>query len=131
MPTCTNINTILLANPCLSAKVLTEQQRKLLKIWYMANELATNGGTDYTAVLGSTLITDSNTYIQLATPDEMMTADIALDATNATTAGASLSTDYDTLMGSVAPLTKATERQLDGIILYLKCALGAHQSPPA
>jgi hypothetical protein len=131
MPTCVNGNLLVLNNPCLSAKVLTQRQLDSLRIWFMAKELAANGGTNYTAVLASTLLTDSNSYAQNLKPDQRVTASLVIDKSNATTAGASIASDPDELMASIAPLSKATDAQLEAMTLLLKCKLGAHRSPPA
>lgn len=131
MPTCTNVNTALLAYPCLTGKVLSQHERDALRIWFMASELAINGGTDYTSALATTLLTAADTYVQLATDPQLETVELAIHAANATSSGATLSTNYDTLMGSIAPLAKASPAQLRDITLYLLCALGAHQNPPA
>lgn len=130
-PSCSDANTRIKNNPCLAGQVLTEQQRCLLEIWFLANELSVNGGTNYTNVLASTLVSDANTFAQNLNPSQRYTVELSIHKDNAVAAGASLSTDFDTLMGSVAPLTKATPAQLANIRLMLLCKLGCHRTPPA
>lgn len=129
MPTCTSA--LLTDNPCLSANVIDDHKRKALEIWFMANELSVNGGTNYTNVLASTLLADANTLGQNFTDEQIKQAELAVARNNAVAAGAAISSDIDTLMGSIAPLSKTNAKQLALMRLLLLCKLGAHRSPPA
>ena len=139
-PTCTSVAALIAAQPCFGAQNLDAQKRKSLLIWFKVNELAAIGGTDYRTVLASTLIRDATTFAGQATSPSVTDsydvgtqfdqAKLAIAFNSATTAGASLSTNINTLMGSIAPLSKATERQLDSILIMLECKLGAHKAYP-
>lgn len=134
MPTCTSISALISAQPCFTATTLNARERKSLLIWFRAKELAAVGGTNYTSVLASTLISDATTFAGRAYNDsqtffgqsEFATAQLVIEKNNAVAAGATIASDIDDLMVSIAPLSKATEWQLDAALLMLMCKLGKH-----
>lgn len=134
MPSCTSVAALIASQPCFGAQNLNARERKSLLIWFNANELSVIGGTNYTNVLASTLVLDATNFAGQATSPvhsfnpgtEFDQARLAIAYNNAVTAGASLASDINELMASIAPLSKATERQLDAILLMLECQLGAH-----
>lgn len=103
-------------------------------IWFKANELSVIGGTNYTDVLATTLVSDAVSFAGQATSPthdydrgtQFDQALLAIAYNNAVAAGAELATDIDELMASIAPLSKATERTLDSILIMLECKLGQH-----
>lgn len=100
------------------------------KIWFMVNELATIGGTDYTAALGTTLLDDASDLISAMTRDDRAVAELSIYFNNAVEAGATLSSDVDTLMSEARLLVDATPDQLQQMYLLLLCKLGIHKSYP-
>ena len=137
-PTCTTVNALLLTQPCYGSETLNARQRKSLRIWIRVNHLKAIGGTDYTTTLATTLMTDSNTFVgqavsssdTVANPSDFETASIIIDRNNAVNAGATISSTLSALMTSIAPLSKARERQLDAMLLLLQCRLGSHKAYP-
>lgn len=134
MPTCTSISALIGAQPCFAGTTLNARERKSLLIWFRANELAAVGGTNYTTTLASTLISDATTFAGNAYDSintwmdgsEFNTAQLVIEKNNAVAAGATISSNINTLMASIAPLSKATQWQLDAALLMLMCKLGKH-----
>ena len=62
MPTCTNSASLNIA--CFRGYKLSRLRKLAFKIWYAANELAANGGTDYTSNLTNGATSLQNTAIQ-------------------------------------------------------------------
>ncbi len=135
-PSCVSVTALITAQPCFTGSTLTPLQRKSLLIWFRAKELAAIGGTNYTAVLASTLLTDSNSFVGKASFNidheyglsEFETAQLVIEKNNAVAAGASISSDINALMISIAPLSGANQRQLDAMLLFLLCRLGVHKA---
>lgn len=126
-PTCTSVS--LVENfPCLSGRSLTIEEQKAIKIWFNVKELAALGGTDYSAVLTSTLISDATTLAYRLTPSQFRTAYLAIAANNAVAAGATIPSSPDTLMENVKCLKNYPN--LKWIDLLLTCALGKHATFP-
>lgn len=128
-----------MANPvCTTASLITacfkcplqEKQRMAFKIWFMVNELAALGGTDYTAALGTTLLDDANDLISQMTRDDRAVAELSIAFNNAVEAGATLSSDVDTLMGEARLLMDASPDTLQQMYLLLLCKLGVHKDYP-
>lgn len=124
MPTCTR-ESLFTANPGY-AKSFSPIQRRAAMLYLMALELAAIGGTDYTAVMNTTLVDDTKQLFGQATPEMLDIAAMNIAANNAEAAGADVP---DTL----ALLNAATgccfeNAQMDQIYLFLLCALGEHSA---
>ncbi len=128
-PSC-NYETLLTQAGCFSGKTLTKNQQVAVKIYFMAAQLAAIGGTDYTGVLGSTLITDSRCRAQAYTPDDFRAVDIVIEKNNAVSAGASISSNIDTVVTQVKCLQNAQLAQLRAAEQYLRCQLGRAKTYP-
>lgn len=133
-PTCTTAG-LLETIPCFSPQVLNPHQNLALQIWMLANELDANGGTDYTSDLSSTatggLIKAANDLFERAYPAQLDQAELTIYRNNAASAGASISSDIDTLLNSVADLQLVDMAMLEKMKLTLLCKLGSHRTPPA
>jgi hypothetical protein len=127
-PTCTKA-TLISAGACLSGKLLSEHDRKVLQVWFMAKQLAAIGGTNYTADL-ETLASDSNSLTCGFQPDDMATSELVIEKNNAVSAGASISSDKDTLAGDVKCLDNYSDFALNQMILNLRCKLGRGKAYP-
>ena len=125
-PTCTTASLITSCFKC----PLQEKQRMAFKVWFMVNELAAIGGTDYTAALGTTLLDDANDLISAMTRDDREVAELSIAFNNAVEAGATLSTDVNTLIEDVRLLVDASDDQLQQMYLLLLCKLGVHKDYP-
>jgi hypothetical protein len=114
---------------------LTRLQRKAFRIWYLTNELAANGGTSYVNALvngSSSLRSAAKQSFDHWSREEVDTGFLSVDYNNAVTAGASVSNVPSVVTPKVsAILNNVPEDDMDKMILYLECALGAHRKPPA
>lgn len=117
-------NALLLQGKCLKLNVISEKMQKAVSVYCMAAELAALHGTDYTNAITTTLLQDANAFTCGMSESEMQVVWNVLDCVNAANAGA---TTPDTIT-PVLCLEKATEKQIDNALLYLKCLLGKHAS---
>lgn len=137
-PTCTSVAALIASQPCFGAENLSATQRKSLLIWFKANELSRIGGTNYTNLLGTTLIRDAINFVGQSNyrPDSFNAGSdyehalLVIAYNSAVSAGAAISTNINTLMASIAPLSKTPEPHLDAILLMLECKLGVHKAYP-
>lgn len=134
MPTCTAAS---LNIACLRGYTLTRLQRLAWQIWYLANELKANGGTDYTGILtrpvspgGQSLLNDTQQLFKNWNRDEMKVAETAIYYNNAIAAGATVSTVPATTQPLVRRLEQVNEDMLVKMKTLLLCDLGAHRKPP-
>ena len=134
MPTCTTAS---LNVACFRGYNLTRLMRLAYKIWYMANELQVNGGTDYTGRLvrlvnGTSLLNDARQ--QFGTwqwdRDALDSAELAVFYNNAINAGASVSNVPNTVQPKVKLLESVNEDDLMKMFVLLECQLGAARKPP-
>lgn len=102
----------------------------------MANELSVNGGTNYTNALtvGPTSLRNvAKQSFDHWNRDEVCTGDLAVAYNNAVNAGASgpyITTVPSTVMVQVRRLLNVSEDDMNKMLLFLECALGAHRNPP-
>lgn len=125
MPTCTTA-ALAETNVVFGAQGLNERQYKALLIYLNVLELAAVGGTDYTAVMNSTLITDAVNLASTMTPDQRRIAYANIAYNNAVAAGASPSTDIQVLNAATGCCFQNLSNDLDAILLLLACKLGKH-----
>ena len=129
-PVCTRAS-LVEAVPCLRDK-LTPRQRKLAQIYFMANELAAIGGTNYLSGMSTgkstpAILSDSVAFRTLNIA-EVETADIQIDYLNASNNGGSPAANTSDILADVACLQAYDN--LDSIYILLKCALGRHAAYP-
>jgi hypothetical protein len=124
-PTCTR-DTLVASSKCFTVKNLEPHHRDALLVYFMVKELAAIGGTDYSAALTSTLLTDSVALAKTLNADERSAAVLAIAYNNAVAAGASVSTNINTLMGNIKCLVNVPD--LEAMKLLLLCKLGVHKS---
>lgn len=131
MPTCTTAS---LNVACFRGYQLSRLQKLAFKIWYLANELSVNGGTNYTNVLtaGPTSLRNAaKQQFDHWDRDAMDSAELAIYYNNAINAGAEVSNSPPTVMQSVnALLNNVPEDDMRKMEIFLECALGAHRNPP-
>lgn len=112
---------------CYHNGILNPAQQWALLVYGQVLELAAIGGTDYTAVLKTTLQTD--TACPPMDDDAMLAALLVIQFNNATAAGASVP---DTLADKMAAATclqyvPGGVERLKRIALLLTCKLGVHK----
>lgn len=127
MPTCT---AAALINGCFSGQAIDAHQWKAILVYLMALELNAIGGTDYTTKLVDPapggLLGDANELANGFTQDNFLNALLSVYFNNATAAGGAPSSDIQVLAANTSALYKATEDQLNMMILLLQCELGTH-----
>lgn len=94
----------------------------------MVKELTALGGTDYSAVLDSTLISDAVTFGDTMNLAQRSTALLAIYRNNAVAAGATIPSDPSTLADNVKCLDNYQD--LNTVELMLLCKLGVHKAYP-
>ncbi len=98
-------------------------------LYFMAQQLKAIGGPDYTTSMSTTLLTNSRCK-ELLNSDQMMSAEIVIEKNNAVAAGASISSNINVNTAAIDCILNATESQLQGAYLQLRCELGyAHSYP--
>lgn len=131
-----------MANPtCSQAELITNaagytdfqldpKQRKCLLLLAKAYELAGIGGTDYTAVLDTTLVSAAQTLAGFMSCDQVLAAMIQLHFNNATAAGASVPATIALKLAAIDRLVLLDDKTLENIDLLLTCNLGVHKAYP-
>src|SRR5262245_39743438 len=102
-PVCTTA-TLMETVPCFAPTVLNPQQMACLRIWFLSKQLAAIGGTNYTTQLTTTLVSAANDIFERANLGQMDQAWTTICYNNAVASGASVSSDIQSLMSSVAGL---------------------------
>lgn len=126
-PTCTAF-TLVESSPCLSGEVLPENDQQAIRIWFMVKELQALGGTNYSAALDSTLITDAVNLADTMNLSERRTALMTIYRQNAVAAGASIPSDINQVRDAVKCLRNYQD--LNAVELLMLCKLGVHKAYP-
>lgn len=129
-PTCNTTTLITNAAPFRQDSDLNPKQQMCLKIYAKVLELAAIGGTDYSAVLATTLVSDAQTLELGFTADEITAANIAINFQNATAAGASVPASINTKLSNIGKLIFVDDVLLSKIDTMLNCKLGVHKAYP-
>lgn len=110
---------------------LNPQEQQALMVYLKVKELAALGGTDYTNELtpDGQLNTDSIAYVKL-TPPQVALSYLAIELDNATSAGATISTDINVLAQEIACLKNFDPADLTRMDLLVTCLLGRHAAYP-
>lgn len=125
-PVCTAAE---LEAPCLLVPPLAEKQQKTALIYAMALELAALGGTDYTAALSTTLLSDAASLACGMDEPHRMAALVKIAFNNAESAGASIPGEI-AVTEAASCLSEADTKALDEAYLLLSCLLGRHAAYP-
>ena len=123
-PICTRA-TLAETNPGFGRAGLNNTQFKAAAIYFMVLELAAIGGTDYSAVMNTTLIEDAVALVKTMNPDQRRIALLNILRNNAIAAGADVPADVNELNAATACCFQSYP-DLDSIIVLLLCQLGAH-----
>lgn len=117
------------ANPCY--KVLTPHERRALAVYFMVQELAALGGTDYLAELGpdGTLNTAATAYKTMNLVERQV-ARLVILADNVDSAGATPPATKVQMADAIKCLKNFTVDDLDRMELLLMCLLGRHAAMP-
>lgn len=126
-PTCTAA-TLVEASPCLDDSVLPVPWQQAIRIWFMVKELQALGGTNYSASLNTTLISDAVTLAKTMDKSMRRTALMTIYKNNAIAAGASIPSDSNTLRDNVKCFVYYPD--LNSLELLLLCKLGTHKAYP-
>lgn len=129
-PTCNATTLVTNAAPYRLDSDLNPKQQTCLSIYAKVLELAAMGGTDYSAVLETTLVSDAASLEIGFTPDEMTAAKIAINFQNATAAGASVPSSINTKLSNLGKLVFLDDLLLEKIEVMLNCKLGVHKAYP-
>lgn len=113
---------------CYTASSISPNTRKALLVYGKALELAGIGGTDYTAVLSTTLVKDAVQLVPGITPDEIAAARVNMQFLNATSAGASVPATLAAKMAIIKCLMNLDPATLEQADLLLTCKLGVHKA---
>jgi hypothetical protein len=129
-PVCTR-ESLISAAACFQGTVLTSQQQRAMKVYFLAAQLAAIGGTNYVSpnTLSSTLIFDARCKGTLY-PDQLDAIKLAIEYNNANAAGAALSSNINTLMQPIACLKNVDNHMLDVTEIHLRCELGYGHAYP-
>jgi hypothetical protein len=98
-------------------------EKKALMVYVLAKQANANGKTDYslsTAAILDALVQDTKAYLGGIPTNDLDSAKLAIMWQNSNTAGASNSTDVDTLRGLLSNLSNRTDDELDRMLLYLR-----------
>jgi hypothetical protein len=128
-PTCTTAS-LLETVPCFSPQVLSEQQRLALRVYFLANQLARIGGTNYLSALTTTLVSAANDIFERSTPLQLDQALTTIYYNSAVALGASVSSDIQTLMTNTVGLQSVDMTMLQKMELTLLCKLGVPKAYP-
>jgi hypothetical protein len=134
MPQCTAAS---LNIACLRGYNLSRLQRLAWEVWFLANELAQNGGTNYLTGLakpstpgGVYLLNDATQLFKNWNRDEMQMAELAIYYNNAKAVGANVSTTPAVTQAAIPRTLHVDEDRLIWMKTLLLCQLGAHRKPP-
>lgn len=127
MPTCTTAS---LTNGCFIDPVMSEKMRLAFKVWYLSNELAYLGGTNYLNDFQG-LFNASNAVFEKMDMNTVSAAELIVFYNNAVTAGSPVTAVPNTEIGNVQKSLGLDTNDLEKIKVFLECRLGAHRSPPA
>lgn len=129
-----------MANPvCTAASLVTDavcyhqpnisfKYQQALLLYAKVLELAAIGGTDYSAVLTSTLITDALQLVCGINEEQREAAYVNIAFLNATTAGASVPATLALKMDAVKCLAHVPLETMQKMDLLLTCKLGVHKA---
>ena len=126
-PTCTSAS---LNVACFRGQQLSKKQKLATKILFAANELSVIGGTNYTNLLNTTLVSDANSLLNNFDKDAVDAAELAVYYNNAVSAGATVSTDPNANAIKIQALNQLDDITLQKMLVTLLCQLGRHKSYP-
>ena len=130
-PTCST-TTLITNAACYRSSSIDPIQQKSLLIYGKILELAAIGGTDYTAAMTSTLLTDTSALTGPLSQDDLTAANISTQFVNAAAAGASVP---DTIQNKIAAV-KCLQHLPGGMLALnridalLNCKLGRAKAYP-
>ena len=128
-PTCTTAS-LAETTPGFGLQGLNDRQYKAAAIYFMVLELAALGGTDYTAVLTTTLVEDATTLVGRMDRNQRRIALLQVLSNNAEAAGATVPTTVNDLNEATGCCFQAGNVDFDAIMLLLLCKLGVHKDYP-
>lgn len=122
MPTCTAAS-LAATNRGYGLDGFNPQQYKAGLIYLKVLELAAIGGTDYSAVMTTTLISDANTLAGNLDRNQRNIAMLNIAANNAEAAGATV--PPLTTLNAATRCCFQSAADLDAVLLLLECQLGS------
>jgi len=109
---------------------MNEKMRLCFKIWYLENQLAYNGGTNYLADFQG-LFNASNSVFEKMSMAGVSAAEVVVFYNNAVSAGAPVTAVPNTEIGNVEKMLYLDTNDLQKIRVFLECRLGTSRNPPA
>lgn len=128
-PVCTRTS-LSEANPGFGGMGFTERQFNAAAIYFMVLELASNGGTDYTATMTTDLIEDAQALTGRMDASQKRQALLNILANNAESAGATVPTTLSEINEATACCFQSETVDFESIMLLLLCKLGRHADYP-
>ena len=125
-PTCTTDS---LTTGCFQDPVLSEIQRLAFKIWYLENELAYLGGTNYLNDFQG-LFNASNSVFERMSQNQVSAAEVTVFYNNAVAAGSPVTAVPNTEISNVQKMLSLDTNDLQKIKVFLECRLGVHKAFP-
>lgn len=125
-PVCTTAS----LNPsCFQDPTINAIQRKAFKIWYLENELAYLGGTNYLAN-PQLLINAANSVFEKMSMNQVDAAEVQVFFKNAQAAGSPATAVPNQQIGFIQKFVQLDTNDLEKIIVFLECSLGVHKTFP-
>lgn len=125
-PVCTTAS---LTNGCFNDPVMSETMRLAFKIWYLENELAYLGGTNYLADFQG-LFNASNSIFEKMDMNTVSAAEVVVFYNNAVAAGSPVTAVPNTEIPNVQKMLSLDTNDLNKIKVFLECRLGVHKAYP-
>lgn len=127
-PVCSK-STLVASKACYDGKRLSDHDQLVRRVYFDMQQLAAIGGTNYLSSV-STLASAANVLSCGFKQDDFDSAEVAIAANNATSAGATLPATQPALAEAVKCLENYSDYQLKQMKLLLYCALGRGKSYP-
>lgn len=125
-PVCTAA-TLAETNPVFGLQGLNKKQYQAATLYFMVLELAAMGGTNYTSVINSTLISDATALVKTMDPNQRRIALLNIARNRAIAAGASVPATANALNALTACCFQGFS-DLEAIEILLLCKLGVHKA---
>lgn len=127
-PVCTR-DSLAVQNPGFGLAGLNQRQYQAAAIYFRVLELAAMGGTDYRAVLNTTLINDAKQLVGTMNANQRRIAQLNIARNTAIAAGASVPASVNALNALTACCFQSYA-DLESILILLQCLLGVHKAYP-
>lgn len=125
-PVCTTAN---LNSGCFQDPTIDAHRRLVFKLWYLSNQLAYLGGTNWLANPQG-LFSASNSVFEKMSMNQVDAAEVSVFYNNALAAGAPVVTDPNVTVLGFQHFNNLDTNDLQKIKVFLECSLGIHKTFP-